>query len=53
MPQKELITMTKKESKRLNIINSLINGIIDGTEASKQMGVSKYKASKKIKAKSN
>lgn len=40
MPQKELITMTKKESERLNIINSLINGIIDGTEASKQMGVS-------------
>jgi len=50
MPQKELITMTKKESERLIIINNLINGIIDGIEASKQIGVSTRQV-RRIKAK--
>lgn len=37
---KELICMTKKELSNYDIINNLINGKINGTDASKQMGVS-------------
>lgn len=37
---KELICMTKKELSNYDIINNLINGKINGTDASKQIGVS-------------
>jgi len=47
MPQKEVITMTKQELERLDIINNLINR----TEASKQL--IKYKAGQKIESESN
>lgn len=36
----ELICMSKKELSRFDIINDLINGKINGTDASKQIGVS-------------
>ena len=39
MAQKELITMTNKEGGRYEIIKNLIDGKINGTEASKQIGL--------------
>jgi len=48
--QKEIITMTKKESERLIIVNNLINKVINGTEASKQLGLS-LRQVKRLKAK--
>ncbi len=39
MAQK-LICMTEKESMRYDLIQSLIDGKINGTDASKQIGVS-------------
>jgi len=36
---KELICMTKKELSNYDIINNLINGKINGTDASKQIGI--------------
>ena len=36
----ELICMSKREISRVDIINNLINGKINGTDASKQIGVS-------------
>ena len=39
MAQK-LICMSKKELSRINVINGLIGGKINGTDASKQIGVS-------------
>ncbi len=41
--------MTEKESKRYEIIKSLIDGAIDGTEASKQLGLS-IRQTKRMKA---
>jgi len=37
---KKLISMTEKELSRINIIQNLIDGKINGTDASKQIGVS-------------
>ena len=37
---KETITMTRKEAERLGIINNLIGGNINGTEAGKQLSLS-------------
>jgi len=48
--QKEIITMTKKESERLIIVNNLINKVINGTEASKQLDLS-LRQVKRLKAK--
>lgn len=50
MKQNELITMTIKESRRYNIIKELINKKINGTDASKQLGLS-LRQIKRIKAK--
>jgi hypothetical protein len=47
---KQLITMTKKESERYNIIQNLINKKIDGTQASKQLNLS-IRQTKRLKAK--
>ena len=41
--------MTEKESKRYEIIKELIDGVIDGTEASKQFGLS-LRQTKRLKA---
>lgn len=49
MKQKTII-MTVKESKRYEIIKELIDEIIDGTEASKQLGLS-ARQTKRLKAK--
>jgi hypothetical protein len=49
MSQKEIITMTKQELERLTIVNNLIKGIINGTEASKQLRLS-VRQVKRIKA---
>lgn len=47
--EQKTITMTEKESKRYEIIKSLIDGVIDGTEASKQLGLS-IRQTKRMKA---
>lgn len=38
--RKQLITMTKKESKKYDIIKNVINKKIDGTQASIQLNLS-------------
>lgn len=50
MNNKQLITMTSKEARRYDIINSLISKKINGTEASKQLNLS-VRQIKRIKAK--
>jgi len=50
--EQKTITMTEKESKRYEIIKSLIDDIIDGTEASKQLILS-LRQVKRIKARVN
>lgn len=40
MDQDELITMTKKEARRFEIIKDLLARKIDGTEAAKSLGLS-------------
>jgi len=50
MDQNELITMTKKEVKRYEIINDLIAKKIDGTEAAKLLGLS-VRQTKRLKNK--
>ncbi len=47
--EQKTITMTEKESKRYEIIKSLIDGVIDGTEASRQVGLS-VRQTKRLKA---
>jgi hypothetical protein len=47
---KQLITMTKKESERYDIIKNLINKKIDGTQASIQLNLS-VRQTKRLKAK--
>ena len=47
---KETITMTKKEAERLLVVNNLIEGNINGTDASKQLNLSLRQA-KRLKAK--
>lgn len=49
MTQENLITMTQKELSRYEIIKRLINGYINGTEASKQIGLT-VRQTKNIKA---
>jgi len=49
MEQNELITMTKKEARRYEIINKLMAGKIDGTEAAKVLGLS-VRQTKRLKA---
>jgi hypothetical protein len=46
----EIIIMTKKEAERLIIVNNLINKVINGTEASKQLGLS-IRQVKRLKSK--
>ncbi len=50
MPQNELITMTEKEARRYDVIKELINKKINGTDASKLLGLS-VRQIKRIKAK--
>lgn len=47
--EKEIIIMTKKESRRYDIIRNLINKKINGTEASKQLNLS-VRQTKRLKA---
>jgi len=47
--KQKTITMTEKESKRYEVVKELINGVMDGTEASKQLGLS-IRQTKRIKA---
>jgi len=47
--KQKTITMTEKESKRYEIIKELIDDVIDGTEASKQLGLS-VRQTKRLKA---
>lgn len=47
--KQKTITMTEKESKRYKIIKELIDSVIDGTEASKQLGLS-VRQTKRLKA---
>ncbi len=49
MTENQLITMTNKDAKRYNIVNSLIANRIDGTEAAKQLDLS-VRQTKRIKA---
>jgi len=49
MEQNQLITMTKKEAERYDIIKELINKKIDGTEASKSLHLS-VRQTKRLKA---
>ena len=50
MNNKQLITMTSKEARRYDIIKELISGKINGTDASKKLGLS-VRQIKRIKAK--
>jgi hypothetical protein len=50
MDQNQLITMANKEAKRYEIINNLIAGKLDGSEAAKQLGLS-VRQTKRLKAK--
>jgi len=50
MNNKQLITMTSKEAIRYDIIKELISGKINGTDASKKIGLS-VRQIKRIKAK--
>ena len=47
--EQKLITMTEKELARYEVIENLINGKIDGTEASKQIRLS-VRQTKRLKA---
>lgn len=50
MDQNEIITMTKQEARRYEIINDLIAKKIDGTEAAKLLGLS-VRQTKRLKSK--
>jgi len=47
--EQKIIIMTEKESKRYEVIKELVDGVLDGTEASRQVGLS-VRQTKRLKA---